>query len=512
MRLSVRLDGRNIRLWHLRLLAAAAALPRFVVTADPAPGADGLPDNAALLFRLEALIAGLPRDGVSAPAAPNSLAAYVGRPAEPPEVILDLCGDAQAGPATRVWHLAFDGVGGESALFASLLAGRLPIVTLHDGARLLAAGRLGTERRGMVLTSFEDALVRTTSLILSVLAGGAPMLEPGTIAGIAAPPPVILSRTTLGARALKLTARAVARRLYRLCYRAPHWRVGWRHLDGPDLLALRAHPESGWHVLPDDGLRFYADPFPIVHAGRTVLFVEDYAHALGKGIISAVAFGPDGPLGTPIPVLEEAHHLSYPFVFAHDGAHWMIPESGDHGTVDLYRATAFPGGWVKEATLLSGLTASDATLVEHGGCWWMFATVRAFAPGAPPRAALGSYSDGLHLWSALDFRGPWIPHPGNPVLVDIAASRPAGRIVAQDGVLIRPTQDCRLGYGEALSLARIDRLDTEGYCQTVETTLRAGPLFPGHHLHTLNRTAAFEFIDGSGRLPRLGMLRSGAKR
>ncbi|MGH1587213.1 hypothetical protein ACRBEV_01255 [Methylobacterium phyllosphaerae] len=39
--------------------------------------------------------------------------------------------------------------------------------------------------------------------------------------------------------------------------------MGWRRLAGPDLIDLRRHPESGWQVLPDDGRRFYADPFAI---------------------------------------------------------------------------------------------------------------------------------------------------------------------------------------------------------------------------------------------------------
>jgi len=128
--------------------------------------------------------------------------------------------------------------------------------------------------------------------------------------------------------------------------------------------------------------------------------------------------------------------------------------------------------------------------------------VRAHGPGRPAGAARGAYSDALHLWSAPDFRGPWTPHPRNPVLVDFGAARPAGRIVSRDGVLIRPAQDCRRGYGEALSLARIDRLDGEGYAQTVETTLRAGAGLPGHRFHTLNRTDAFEFVDGSAAAPR----------
>ena len=61
---------------------------------------------------------------------------------------------------------------------------------------------------------------------------------------------------------------------------------------------------AGWTDLPDDGRRFYADPFPIVWRGRTFLFVEEFEHRRGKGVISAVEFGADGPLGAPEPVLE----------------------------------------------------------------------------------------------------------------------------------------------------------------------------------------------------------------
>jgi hypothetical protein len=288
----------------------------------------------------------------------------------------------------------------------------------------------------------------------------------------------------------------------RLRYRQPHWRVGWRRLDGPDVIDLGALPATGWTDLPDDGTRFYADPFAIEHQGRTFLFVEDYPYARGKALISVVEFGPDGPLGTPVPVLTEPHHLSYPFVFERDGSFWMIPESCAAGTVDLYRAESFPGGWVKKRTLLSGVVASDVTLLERDGRWWMFATCRESLPKGTGLPERGSYSDALHLWSAHDFRGPWTPHPRNPVLIDSASARPAGRIVSRAGALVRPVQDCRRAYGGALALARIDRLDDEAYAQTVLTRLEAGPGWAGPCLHTLNRSGMFEFIDGAGRVSR----------
>jgi hypothetical protein len=187
-------------------------------------------------------------------------------------------------------------------------------------------------------------------------------------------------------------------------------------------------------------------------------------------------------------VLSSGVHLSYPFVFEDGGDMWMVPESSGARTIDLYRATSFPDGWRIERTLVSGVEASDATLFKNAGRWWMMATVR---------DGEGSCSDALHIWSASSLCGPWIPHRRNPVLIDISAARPAGRVVLRDDRLIRPVQDCRDGYGAALALAEITRLDNDCFEQSIITTLKPGNAWPGRRLHTLNRAGRLECIDGS---------------
>ena len=502
MHVRVRLDGARPRRWHAALLRRIAGLPGIhAVSIDDAPAPAAWPSAADLLFKLEALVHGVSPTGSDD--LPVAELAPWRRDDSKPDLVLDLCGDRPTGAAT--WQLAFDGRRGEEALLASLLAAAVPQVALVEDGSVLAQGRLGSDRPGIVLASFDDALARTVTLVTATLRqrltgpGGRRQTAAwcdGTAARGRA-----LTVPSLGARAARMLAGALIHRLYRICYNAPHWRCGWRPLNGPDLITLGRLPEATWTVLPDDGRRFYADPFPIAVDGTTHLFVEDFPHATGKAIISTVRFGPDGPEGTPVPVLEEAHHLSYPFVFERAGSIWMVPESSAAGTVDLYRATRFPGGWVKEATLLAGVVASDATLVEHGGRWWIFATVRDAERDAP--AGWGSFHDALHLWSAPDFLGPYTPHPANPVLVDPSFARPAGRIVAHGGQLIRPVQDCAKGYGRALALARIDRLDQESFAQSITARVTTGPTWPGSRLHTVNAGGGIECIDGSARAPRL---------
>lgn len=487
MRLKLRVDGLTLRHWHIALLHRLARLPGMAIAVDSTPGQSALPRSAELLFQLEALLYGLPLDGPAGRVSPSALAPFVGG-REPAMVTLDLCGDAPEGKG-RVWRLLFDGVAGETALFSILLEGRVPHVTIMEGNYVVAAARLGTEYGGVALASFEDALARTSTLLVAAVRGGASHRLPSLPdEGDGYPAPGPPAPRQLAQAAAKRVARWSVRQLYQLCCNSPHWRIGWRRLDGPDLIDLGRLSDTAWHRLPDDGRRFYADPFPVVHRGMVTLFVEDYEHRLGKGIISAVTFDADGPMGRPRPVLELPGHLSYPFVFESEGQMWMIPESCAARTVDLFRATDFPGGWVKEATLLSNVTASDSTIVEYAGTWWLFATVRDDA---------GSFSDALYLWSAPNFCGPWTPHKCNPVLIDIASARPAGRMVQRNGALLRPVQDCRRGYGAALGIARVTRLDPEGFEQEVESIIGPGPTWPGRRLHTLNSAGGLEFIDGS---------------
>lgn len=502
VRVRLRLDGRRPRRWHAALIDRLGERPGCRIDVDDRAGSEAWPRRAEMLFRIEALFHGLPHNGPARPPDPAVVASWT-RPTGPaPDIVIDLCGDAVASDGLRVWRLLYDGRPGETALLASLLAGRVPVASLVEDGRVIAEARLGTEVRGVVRTMFEDALARTVTLIAAAFDGGA-----RTVTALPQDPAPAVDLTTsdLVRRVLRIAARSMLQHIYRVGYRSPHWRTGWRRIDGPDLVTLGRHPESGWHELPDDGRRFYADPFPIVHEGRCWLFVEDFPHATGKGVISAVAFDANGPIGIPVPVLETPHHLSWPFVFERDGDVWMVPESCAAGTIDLYRATAFPGGWVKHATLVSGVAASDPTLFEHQGRWWLFATVR----GVPTTAPLGqgSYSDTLYLWSAPDFRGPWTPHRANPVLIDIASARPAGRIVVRDDRIVRPVQDCSRGYGATLGLMQVDRLDDDGFAQSLLSRIEAGPLWPGSRLHSLNTAGGFEFIDGSARVPRFPALK-----
>jgi len=218
-------------------------------------------------------------------------------------------------------------------------------------------------------------------------------------------------------------------------------------------------------------------------------------------VISVSEAGPDDAWSPPRRVLECDHHLSYPFVFEHEGAIYMLPETGEAARIELHRAIEFPHEWRLERVLLDGLTAVDATVHIENGLVWLFANVM---EGDEDRGQ-------LWLFSSPSLDGQWRPHPRNPIVTDPGTARPAGRLFRRKGVLIRPSQDCRRGYGRAVVLNRVDVLSPSEYRETpmgrIEPTWLRG--MTGTHTYTFN--SRYECLDGYRSVRRLRMGRAASR-
>lgn len=492
MLIEIRIGSSAQRRWHEQLIHRLRDLPQTEVCIRLVPE-DSTKGRQRLeyLMRLERRLHDLDEGMLAAVDLFSSVSAE-----HPGCQAVDLVLDLTAKPVAGSWSVLYDGKCGEGAAVAALRGNRFPLVSVVDGAgKVRAVGRPGSEFPGLLATSLADVGVGAATLIVGAVSGS-PFVEPADANEEAVTP---RGFAELAARRL---VGAAIRRVYRALCRAPHWRVGWRWLDGPDVLTLGELPLELWVDLPDDGYRFFADPFPVAHQGRTYVFVEDFDHRVGKGVISVAPWGDDGPKGLPIPVLTHDVHLSYPFVLEHAGDMWMIPETSGAETVELYRAVRFPWEWELHSVLLNGVKASDTTVFVHENRWWMTATV-SFG---------GSFSDSLCLWSAPDLLGPWTAHPHNPVLVDIASARPAGRVEERAGRLLRPVQDCRSGYGAALGVAEIRHLDEGGFAQQLLHHHTPGAGWPGTRLHTLNSGGGLETVDGSRLVPRPKLKQSQKKK
>jgi hypothetical protein len=275
-----------------------------------------------------------------------------------------------------------------------------------------------------------------------------------------------------------------------------HWRVVWgERSDGPFQVPSRMR------TIEAPAGHFFADPFLADDDGTTVVFFEDFDSRLGRASIAVV--GLDDPVATYRTVLELDHHLSYPFVFQHDSSWYMTPEMAESERVTLYRCERFPDRWVEEAVLLEGVVAFDPTILQFEGRWWLF-----FSSGTPGAAS----DDELHVWFSSSLLGPYAAHPMNPVRSDAVGARPAGRIQAVDGTLLRPGQDGSREYGSGIVIHSIRHLTTERYEEDVVARIDGVPGLRVHGVHTIDSSPNYVVLDAKHRVARFRPWRGTVKR
>lgn len=337
-----------------------------------------------------------------------------------------------------------------------------------------------------------DALFAKTAEFLAralrdLHAGGMQWVEQGTeparerqAESFPAAPRMLREISTLGAR--------VARRVAEKALTLDTWSIAWRFSDeeswnGSLAGFHRLEPPKGW---------YWADPFPIQVAGRNYIFFEELPLGAAKAHISVVEVDREGRASRPVKVLERDYHLSYPFLVEEDGQLYMIPETANNNTIEIYRCVEFPARWKLERVLMSGMSCVDATLHREGERWWMFAN------GA---RAGGEVNDELFLFSADRLLGDWKPHRRNPVKSDVRSSRPAGRLFRKGNRLYRPGQICTPLYGAGIALHRVTRLDSDEYLEEEDRRIVPdnGAVLG---IHTINRAGDLSVTDAFTRPPR----------
>ena len=218
-------------------------------------------------------------------------------------------------------------------------------------------------------------------------------------------------------------------------------------------------------------------------------FVEDYDFDKAKGDIAVyrLAGGQQERLGL---ALSEPFHLSFPFMFQHEGRNYMCPETSESRSVRVYEASNYPLGWRLKATLMQDIATADSMLFEWQGKWWMLTNTDS--------AGSGDFCSELSIFHAdSPFSTNWTPHPLNPILLDSRHARNAGLL--RDGdTLYRVCQ--RHGfdrYGAGFAIHQIVRLDETGYEETCVQSVSPSfmPDIVGcHHLHSDGGHTVFDYL------------------
>lgn len=300
------------------------------------------------------------------------------------------------------------------------------------------------------------------------------------------------------AQFVRRTARVVAPAAVRNhLLRAPDWAIAVFEGDAPH--RLRPHqgvtnPILTGRDVSDVDAAFVADPFALQRDGVWYLFFEVLNRTSGLGEIGLATSEDLRRWTYQRIVLAEPFHLSYPLVFEHDDAVYLVPEAAESGGVRLYRATSFPHEWTLEAVVMTASVALDATVFHHGGHWWMLCDT-----------SRRRTHDTLCLYRAATPVGPWVAHPASPLITgDPAAARPAGRVVRTDGTLIRFAQDCAQRYGQRVRAYEITELTPTAYRERLLDPAVVGPGDRPWNAHAMHHVDAHRvdgrwlaFVDGS---------------
>jgi hypothetical protein len=275
------------------------------------------------------------------------------------------------------------------------------------------------------------------------------------------------------------------------------WEIGI--MNGSSPLEWKTDGESRNPVVTatdvtDIEAEFVADPFLICSKGVWHLFFEAFRKDRQLGEIGLAVSRDILSWEYQKIVLRESFHLSYPYVFEWGGSCYMIPETLGAEEIRLYQSQNFPVEWQFHCSLIPGCLA-DPSIFRHADRWWMFACNTPFTHRT------------LHLYSAARLEGPWEEHPKSPIVEnDAGIARPAGRVVAFNGRLVRFAQDCSKQYGHRVWAFEITDLSRKSYTERLAS---AKPVIGGeskgrwrtsrmHHLdaHQDSGGGWFACVDG----------------
>lgn len=262
------------------------------------------------------------------------------------------------------------------------------------------------------------------------------------------------------------------------------WFIAIRPNTGGSITDPAALALTGFQEIPlPPGVEEMADPFLWEAGDRRYLLFEEVAKGRSRGRLGGMELLPDGRFSEMKIILDRPYHLSYPCVVPQNNDLFLLPETAGANRVELYRFTGFPWEMELVASPVEGVPLVDTTPIYLDGHWYFFTTTT-----EPFLETL--------LFSATRLEGPWTLHPCNPVSTSIKSSRSAGQLFWRNGRLFRPTQDCSVRYGYAITVNEVTTLTPDSFAEHQVSYI--APSWRPNLLgtHTWNESPAFQVLDG----------------
>jgi len=237
---------------------------------------------------------------------------------------------------------------------------------------------------------------------------------------------------------------------------------------------------------PDD--RYWADPFVVAKNDQFYIFVEEYMYDTRKGRVAVVELDATGKLIGSKTVIDRPYHFSYPSLFEFENELYMVPESAENRTIEVYRCTEFPYVWEPVCNLMEDIAAVDTTIFNKDGKWWMLTSI-CDNPG-------GNKNDELFVFSSdSPLSQDWQSHPMNPVVSDVRKGRSGGPVFNYHGSTYRPAQNCSVDYGYAMSVQKIEVLTDTQYSESLVSEVEPDWDADISGVHTLAYTPGITVVD-----------------
>lgn len=198
---------------------------------------------------------------------------------------------------------------------------------------------------------------------------------------------------------------------------------------------------------------FMADPFGFTTPLGDYIILEKYNSKSKKGHIEVI----ERSTQKIVFKLKADFHFSYPFVFEEANEIYIIPESHQTNSIDLYKWNDSKQEMQLIKTIIDNFPGVDNSILKHNNKYWLFCTTS--------KHKMADHH--LNLFYADTITGDWTPHPLNPIVTSIINARPAGSFINWGGKIIRPSQNSGTTYGGKITLNEITELSETNYSEKI---------------------------------------------
>ena len=280
------------------------------------------------------------------------------------------------------------------------------------------------------------------------------------------------SNTTVIKFAFKLFNRKISRLVYGLFYEK-RWNIVLLTIDHlHDDLVLSV--SKGASPLVRSEYRFYADPF--FNAAGDKIRIEALNARNGLGEI--VEFQANN--FCDVQTLLKGGHYSYPCSFKNDDKEYICPEVASHSAPYLL-PEPFEDKAKERLTGLENIKALDGTIVRHDNAYYFFCGLK------------HSSEDCLYLFFSDELKGPYRPHPQNPIVIDPSCARMGGKLLRCGEKLYRVGQNNCYAYGNGITVSAIECLSKEHYSEKKVASISFVDALGPHTLDVFGNLAVLDF-------------------